>query len=185
MTFARALIVFLAIMPAARVKLAHMRMRLPVAVLFTTAALFAQQPNGAGVNPPWTSAQVLHVDDLAKLVPVKANGPLLLQVGFAVQFNSKHIPGAIHAGPAREDTGLAELRKAVAGVPKNREIVLYCGCCPWDHCPNMKPAYTLLHSLGYSKVKVVEIPTSFLKDWVEQGHPVEGATASKAPLDHP
>jgi hypothetical protein len=153
-------------------------------VIFATllpAVMFAQQPNGAGINPPWTAADVIHVDDLAKIVQAKEkNAPVLLQVGFTVQFDSKHIPGAVHAGPGREEAGLAELKKAVANVPKDRQILLYCGCCPWDHCPNMKPAYSLLHSLGYTKVKVVEIQTSFLKDWVEKGLPVEGATAGQS-----
>ena len=46
----------------------------------------------------------------------------------------------------------------------------------------MKPAFTLLHGLGYAKVRVVEIPSSFLKDWAEKGLPVEGATAGETPL---
>ena len=87
----------------------------------------------------------------------------------------------MYAGPGNKEEGLAELKKAVADVPKDRQIVLYCGCCPWDHCPNMKPAYSLLHSLGYTKIKVVEIPNNFAKDWVDKGLPVEGATASSSP----
>ncbi len=160
----------------------EMTTRLPFAILLTGSAMFAQQPNGAGVNSPWSAAELIHVADLQRIVQAKSNAPLLLQVGFLVQFDSKHIPGAIHAGPGREEAGLAELKKAVAGVPKDREIVLYCGCCPWDHCPNMKPAYNLLHSLGYTKIRVTEIPTSFVKDWVEKGLPVEGATAGASPV---
>lgn len=158
-----------------------MIMRFPVALLLAAGAIFAQQPNGAAINPPWPTTDVIHVDDLSKIVQAKSAEPLLLQVGFEYQYKSKHIPGAIYAGPGREEGGLAILKKAVANVPKDRQIVLYCGCCPWDHCPNMKPAFTLLHSLGYMKVRVVEIPNSFLKDWAEKGLPVEGATAGAAP----
>ena len=141
------------------------------------------QPNGAAINPPWTSAEVIHSEDLARTLGNKtAAQPQVFNVGFAALYKSKHIRGSVYAGPGRTDEGLAELRKAVAGVSKDREIVLYCGCCPWDHCPNMKPAFNLLHSLGFSKVKVVEIPNDFAKDWVEKGFPVEGATAGVAPL---
>ena len=69
-----------------------MTMRLPVAILLASTALFAQQPNGAAINPPWTSADVIHVDDL-KNCPGENRRPLLLQVGFAIQYKSKHIPG--------------------------------------------------------------------------------------------
>jgi thiosulfate/3-mercaptopyruvate sulfurtransferase len=147
------------------------------AILFTVGVLTAQQPDGAGVNPPWTSAEVIQTAALAKMVDARQT-PYLIHVGFPQFYKSKHIPGSIYAGPGRSDDGLAELKKAVAGAPKDAQILLYCGCCPWDHCPNLKPAYKLLRGLGYSNIKVVEIPTSFPKDWVEKGYPVEGNTAS-------
>jgi hypothetical protein len=146
------------------------------AILFVVGALVAQQPDGAGVNSPWTSSEVIRVDDLVKMC-AKKQAPNLYHIGFDRFYNSKHIPGSVYAGPGRTDEGLAALKKAVANVPKDAELVLYCGCCPWDHCPNMKPAYKLLRELGYTKIRVVEIPTSFQKDWTEKGYPVEGSTA--------
>jgi hypothetical protein len=35
--------------------------------------------------------------------------------------------------------------------------VIYCGCCPWTHCPNMKPADDALHAMGFTKVKSLSI----------------------------
>jgi len=148
------------------------------AMIFAVGVLAAQQPDGAAINPPWSSAEVIHAEDLARMIKEKP-APPLYHVGFAVMFKSKHIPGSLYAGPGRTHEGLAELQKAVTGVPKDSLIVLYCGCCPWDHCPNMKPAYKLLQSLGYSKIKVVEIPTNFATDWINKGYPVEGSTASE------
>jgi thiosulfate/3-mercaptopyruvate sulfurtransferase len=145
-----------------------MRIRL---LLLCTAVMWA-------ADEPWNSAQVMHTDDLARMIADQnAPQPKIIQVGFAVGYKSKHIPGSVYAGPGSKEAGLEELKKAVADVPKDRQIVLYCGCCPWDHCPNMKPAFTLLRSMGFNNVKVVEIPTTFAKDWVEKGFPVEGSTA--------
>ncbi len=118
----------------------------------------------------------MHASDLARMVG--KNQPVVLQVGFSQLYKSKHVPGAIYAGPAMNEEGIAALKKAVVNVPKDAQVVIYCGCCPWDHCPNMKPAYKLLHGLGYKNIKIVEIPTSFAKDWVEKGYPVEGNTAA-------
>lgn len=157
-----------------------MLQRLPLATILAAAAMIAQQPNGAAINPPWTAAQVIHVEDLSKQIQDKASAPAVFQVGFNVLYKAKHVPGATYAGPGNKEEGLAELKKAVADVPKDRQIVLYCGCCPWDHCPNMKPAYSLLHSLGYANIKVVEIPNNFVKDWAEKGYPVEGASATSS-----
>lgn len=149
-----------------------------LAALFAVSAiaLVAQQSeppklNGAGINPPWSSSEVIQPADLAQHL----KGALILQVGFEKLYDVKHVPGSIYAGPASRD--LAALDKAVAGVPKTRQIVLYCGCCPWDHCPNMKPAYTELRRLGYSKIKIVHIANNFGTDWVDKGYPVESSVA--------
>jgi len=147
-------------------------------MLFALGTLAAQQPDGAAFNPPWTAAEVIHTEDLVRMIKEKPV-PAVYQIGFEALYKSKHIPGSTYAGPGRSDNGLAELKKAVAGVAKDRLIVLYCGCCPWEHCPNMKPAYKLLQSLGYSKIKVTEIPTNFATDWIAKGYPVEGNTASE------
>jgi thiosulfate/3-mercaptopyruvate sulfurtransferase len=157
-----------------------MLQRLPFAALLTAAAMIAQQPNGAAINPPWTSAQVIRVEDLSRQIQDKSAAPAVFQVGFNALYKTRHVPGAIYAGPGNKEEGLAELKKAVADVPKDRQIVLYCGCCPWDHCPNMKPAFSLLHDLGYTNIKVVEIPNNFVKDWAEKGYPVEGAPATSS-----
>ena len=140
--------------------------QIPPAILLTSVLVFGQNP--------WTSANVLHSEDLARQLRNKqAPQPQLLHVGFAVLYKGKHIPGSIYAGPGSKDDGLENLKQAVANVPKDRQIVLYCGCCPWDHCPNMRPAFKLLHSMGFKQIKVLEIPTNFAKDWVEKGFPVE------------
>lgn len=144
---------------------------------FCVVAMIAQQPNGAGVNSPWTSAEVLAPADLAK--QLKGSDAIILQVGFANLYKVKHIPGSVYAGPGSRDAGIEELKKAVADVPKDRQIVLYCGCCPWDHCPNMKPAYNALRALGFTKIKVMEIPNNFGTDWVDKGYPVDGSAATK------
>ena len=64
-------------------------------------------------------------------------------------------------------------RTAAEKLPRDRELVIYCGCCPWDRCPNIKPAIELLHSLGFTTVKAMYSPTNFKTDWIDQGYPVE------------
>ncbi len=54
----------------------------------------------------------------------------------------------------------------------DREIV-YCGCCPIDKCPNLRPAFRVAREMGFKKVRVLKLPTSFGIDWVEKGYPFE------------
>lgn len=100
-----------------------------------------------------------------------SNKPLVLQVGMARLYRHSHIAGADYAGPANEPEGLAALRKRVASVPKTAAIVIYCGCCPWEHCPNIKPAYDELHNLGFRNVKALYLPNNFKFDWEDKGYP--------------
>ena len=72
--------------------------------------------------------------------------------------------------PTRE--GLIAMLEGSKSLPKNAAIVLYCGCCPWGHCPNVHPAYLLLHTLGYTNVKVIYVTNDFGADWVNKGYPV-------------
>ena len=95
----------------------------------------------------------------------------MLQVGFKLLFAQSHITGAEFAGPAGQSDGLEALGQRVAQLPRDAEIVLYCGCCPWAHCPNIAAAYRRLRELGFRYVKVLYIAHDFGTDWVEKGYP--------------
>jgi len=99
-----------------------------------------------------------------------AEKPLVLQVGFRVMFNQAHIAGSQYVGPDSKPEGIRSLEAAVAGVSKNRLIVLYCGCCPWTRCPNVGPAYRRLRELGLTHVKVLYLANNFGDDWVGKGY---------------
>ncbi len=83
-----------------------------------------------------------------------------------------HIPGSEYCGPARSSEGIARLKKCVQDVPHTRSIVLYCGCCPWEECPNIRPAFEAMKTMGFSNVKVLYIPHNFGRDWAAKGYPV-------------
>src|ERR1035437_700598 len=91
---------------------------------------------------------------------------IILQVGSHLLFAEAHVPGSEYAGPGSQPAGLELLRTRVASVPKDKLIILYCGCCPLGRCPNVGPAYRQLHDLGFTNVKVVYMASNFGDDWV-------------------
>ena len=103
----------------------------------------------------------------------KSPAPVVFQVGPNVLYRSKHIPGASFAGPGSKAEGLELLTAAVKNLPRDREIVVYCGCCPWDRCPNVKPAVERLQQMGFKYVKALYLPDNFKTDWVDRGYPFE------------
>lgn len=106
------------------------------------------------------------------LMEANSIGPLILQVGSHVMFAQAHIPGSVYAGPGSQAAGLQLLEKAVASTAKGKLIVIYCGCCPWNRCPNVGPAYKRLRDLGFTNVKVLYIANNFGDDWVAKGYAV-------------
>ena len=118
---------------------------------------------------PWSDKDVIQPGQAAR----DLRTPLVIHVGFPVLYRSVHIGGSVYAGPGSTADGINDLKKAVAGQPRMREIILYCGCCPWDKCPNVRPAFAALHQMGYTNVKVMQIPTNLKTDWIDKGYPTE------------
>jgi rhodanese-related sulfurtransferase len=119
-------------------------------------------------------AQLIQSADLNKALSAKSSEkPLILQVGSHVLFEQAHVAGSEYAGPGSQQAGLDQLKKRVENLPKNKPIVLYCGCCPWNRCPNVAPAFRLLQGMGFSRVRVLYLASNFGDDWVQKGYPVE------------
>jgi rhodanese-related sulfurtransferase len=87
-------------------------------------------------------------------------------------YDEAHIPGALYAGPTGKEDGIAQLKSAAGSLDKSKPVVIYCGCCPWEHCPNVAAAWKTLSELGFTKLKVLYIPNNFGADWAEKGYPV-------------
>lgn len=119
------------------------------------------------------ASRLINPDELFRILQSpQSEKPLIIQVGFHTLYEQAHIPSSEYIGPASSPSGLQQLRKRVASLPRTRFIVIYCGCCPWDHCPNVKPADEALRAMGFTNVKVLHISDNFGADWVDKGYPV-------------
>ncbi|MEJ2008697.1 MAG: rhodanese-like domain-containing protein [Acidobacteriota bacterium] len=142
-------------------------------VLGVAAAIFLLGSACAfSATNPWSQKQLLQPATLARELQNSGSKPLLLHVGFESLYVQGHIPGSKYCGPARSPEGIANLKSCLRGVPHTRSIVLYCGCCPWQECPNIRPAFKTLKAMGFSNVKVLYIPDNFGRDWAQKGYPV-------------
>ncbi len=118
-------------------------------------------------------AQLIQPAELVKILQAKGEKPVILMVGFKVLYAQAHIPGAEYIGPGSDERGIAQLRQRAQTLSKKRAIVVYCGCCPWQHCPNIDPALKLLRDLGFTNVKALYMANNFGQDWMNKGYPVE------------
>lgn len=143
-------------------------------LVFATALAAAQSSGRSAAASQLTpgSAELIQPQELLKAIRSSVK-PIVFYVGPRFLYAQARIPGADFIGPASDPQSLENLRKRVALLPKTSAIVLYCGCCPWDHCPNIRPAYNELQKRGFTNVKALYIAKSFGSDWVEKGYPVD------------
>ena len=118
------------------------------------------------------NVKTLASEELLRVLQSKPPKPLLFQVGSHMLYLQAHIPGSEYLGAAATSGGIQTLRRRVSGLEKKTFIVLYCGCCPWSHCPNVNPAYDALLQMGFTNVKVLFMANNFGADWVDKGYPV-------------
>ncbi len=122
------------------------------------------------------NSMLLQPEELSHLLHTPgAEKPLILQVGSRMLFDESHIPNSEYVGPGSQDEGVQALRNRVSKLPRKTYIVIYCGCCPWSRCPNIGPAYQLLTSMGFMRVKALYLADNFGADWASKGFPVESA----------
>src|SRR6201996_9803235 len=131
-----------------------------LATLFSLFALLLLAPITASAAPgdALTIPATVQMEpaDLAAMLKC-GNAPTILQVGFSVLYQQAHIPNAQYAGPGNTDDGLPNLKSHVDALPRDKLLVIYCGCCPWERCPNIAAAYRQLTAMGFKQIKVLHI----------------------------
>jgi hypothetical protein len=111
----------------------------------------------------------------AELAPLLAlpqdQRPVLLHVGFKALYHTAHIAGSTYAGPGSKPEGLRALKAALQPLPRDRQVVLYCGCCPWKDCPNVRPAFRTARAMGFKHVRVLYLAKNLRQSGLDQGLP--------------
>jgi thiosulfate/3-mercaptopyruvate sulfurtransferase len=117
---------------------------------------------------PWSPKQLFDPADLAKTLNTpKAKKPIIYSIG-----PDATITGSIDIGPAKDKENLDKLKEQLSKLPKDADIVIYCGCCPFEHCPNIRPAFTLLNKMKFTNQKLLALQHNIKIDWINKGFPV-------------
>ncbi|MDX2172906.1 MAG: rhodanese-like domain-containing protein [Bacteroidota bacterium] len=118
----------------------------------------------------WKKEQLMDTKELADKINTKAKDlPLIFNVG-----PMEAIKTAVNIGLGTSVTAMEKLKSTLSMENKNRVVVVYCGCCSYANCPNIKPAYDALIKGGFKNAKVLDLPEGVKPDWVAKGYPMEG-----------
>jgi rhodanese-related sulfurtransferase len=74
---------------------------------------------------------------------------------------------------AKEEESLDTLKSKLAALPKDTKVVIYCGCCPFEHCPNVRPAIAVLKDMKFTNYQLLNLPHNIKTDWIDKGYPVK------------
>lgn len=117
---------------------------------------------------PWTKEQLMEPSVLAQLLnDPAAKVPVILDIG---SFGG--IKNSIRIGSAREKSNIEKLRQFLNNQPKDADIVIYCGCCPFSDCPNIRPAFNVLNDMKFTNAKLLNLPRNLKTDWSDLGYPM-------------
>ncbi len=116
---------------------------------------------------PWTEEQLLEPATLAQRIESSEKLPVIFSLGAG-----NIIPGSKDTGAAGEKENLENLKKELQELPRDTEIVLYCGCCPFNICPNVRPAFSLLNEMEFTNHQLLNLRENIKVDWLDKGYAV-------------
>ncbi len=128
--------------------------------------LFLLQKSSAQTPPNWTKDQLLQPATLAQAINSGRNVPVVFSVGPGAL-----IPNSITIGMTNNEANLTAFKKQLKNYSKTSELIIYCGCCPFEHCPNVRPAIDVLNSLHFTNFKLLDLPHNLKADWIDKGYP--------------
>lgn len=117
---------------------------------------------------PWTEKQLMSPSELAKIMNGGNQSAFYI---FSIG-PSGLIKNAIDIGEGNDKNNLAKLKKEVTKLPKDANIVIYCGCCPFGDCPNIRPTFSLLNKMNFTNHKLLNLPKNLKVDWIDKGYPM-------------
>lgn len=132
-----------------------------------TIVLVIAQKSEAQNPENWTAKQLLQPSELAQNLRTEKNIPVIISVG-----PGSTIPNSIDAGMAKDKENLDVLKSKLKAMPKDTAIVIYCGCCPFKHCPNVRPAIAVLQKMKFTSYKLLNLSQNIKADWIDKGYPV-------------
>lgn len=115
----------------------------------------------------WTTKQLMEPATLASILKTNKEVPTIISIG-----PKAIIPGSVDNGMVNEEEGLNKFKAYVNRFPKNKKIVMYCGCCPFEHCPNVRPAIAYLKEKKFTNYYLLNIPKNIKTNWIDKGYPV-------------
>ncbi|MEJ7559591.1 MAG: rhodanese-like domain-containing protein [Pedobacter sp.] len=134
-------------------------------IVITGLGAYSQQQSAVLKSNPWLASELLQ--PLALVTKMKSEKVLIYNIGV-----EDDIQGTVHIGAASEPEKLQLFKNAIKSASKDKMVVIYCGCCPMNKCPNIRPAFQALKAAKFKKAYLLNLPTNLKTDWISKGLPL-------------
>lgn len=143
-------------------------MKFPTLIKFLFLLLPALAAKYSSAQNPvnWTADQLIQPAQLAAVLKSDKNIPVLLSIG-----PGAIIPHSKQIGMVRDEENMEAFKKHLKDLPRDTAIVIYCGCCPYEHCPNVRPAIQTLKEMKFTRFRLLDLPHNIKTDWIDKGYP--------------
>lgn len=135
--------------------------------LFVMLFCFTNMVTGQGLIEPWQPSELMNTSTLVDRITKNNKNTVIISIG-----PDALIKNSYNAGPSNNAENITKLKNYLKGIEKDKEVVIYCGCCPFDKCPNIRPAFKVLKEAGFKNPKLLNIPKNIKTDWIDKGYPV-------------
>jgi hypothetical protein len=78
----------------------------------------------------------------------------------------------IDIGATNEKANLEKLRQELENLSRKSVVVIYRDCSPFDLCPNIRPACSLMNEIRFTHRKLLSPSKNAKADWIDKGYPM-------------
>ena len=118
-------------------------------------------------DEPWLAHQLMQPSDLVSILNEGNDNIYIFNIG-----PSGSIKNSIKIGPGEDEDSIEKLKAEASQLDKDANIVIYCGCCPFDKCPNIRPAFILLNEMKFANHKLLNLTQNLKVNWIDEGYPI-------------
>jgi hypothetical protein len=139
-----------------------------VKFFFCAILIMVIQQAMAQGRPNWTVDDLLDPSELSTTIKSNKNVPVIFSIG-----PGAIIPKSVDIGMVKEAANMQKFKGQLENLPRDSEIVIYCGCCPFDRCPNVRPAIQVMKGMKFTNYRLLDLPHNIKIDWIDKGYPTE------------
>jgi hypothetical protein len=139
-----------------------------IAFLLILSGLLTWQKISAQNPVNWTNDQLIQPSELATTLKDNKEISVIFSIGPGAV-----IPHSRDMGMIKDEENIRKFKGELEGLPRDTSIIIYCGCCPYEHCPNVRPAIQLLKDMKFTNYKLLDLPHNIKIDWINKGYPTQ------------